>query len=128
MKQSNHLQFDGHLTFAAESCTAIKTGTTEDTAAYAQAQENLPICLLAYAVPIHACIRQQDTSSHAPDFESSAQLGFGTIASGGSRTQNLWGRLVEAEGPSHICYSKIPLVLSKPVGPDGPTDYTWICH
>lgn len=80
MKQSNHLQFDGHLTFAAESCTAIKTGTTEDTAAYAQAQENLPICLLAYAVPIHACIRQQDTSSHAPDFESSAQLGFGTIA------------------------------------------------
>jgi len=61
MKQSNHLQFDGHL-FAAESCTTIKTGTTEDTAAYAQAQENLPICLLAYAVPIHACIRQQDTS------------------------------------------------------------------
>jgi hypothetical protein len=48
--------------------------------------------------------------------------------SGGSRTQNLWGQLVEAEGPSHICYSKIPLVLSKHVGPDGPTDYTWIRH
>jgi hypothetical protein len=46
------------------------------------------------------------------------------LTSGGSMTQNLWGQPVEAEGPSHICYSKIPLVLSKPVGPDGPTDYT----
>jgi hypothetical protein len=44
--------------------------------------------------------------------------------SGESRTQNLWGQLVGAARPSHICYSKISLVLSKPVGPDGPTDCT----
>jgi hypothetical protein len=47
-----------------------------------------------------------------------------TCNSGGFRTQNLWGQLVSVVGPSHIWYGKITLVLSKPVGPDGPTGYT----
>jgi hypothetical protein len=48
--------------------------------------------------------------------------------SGGSRNQNLWGQPVGAMGPNHICYSKIALDSSKPVGPDGPTGYTYVRH
>jgi hypothetical protein len=52
----------------------------------------------------------------------------GRVPSGGSRNQNLWGRSIGAMGPNHICYSKIALDSSKPVGPDGPTGYTYVRH
>jgi hypothetical protein len=49
-------------------------------------------------------------------------------SSGGSRNQNLWGQPAEAVGPNHICYSKIALDSSKPVGPGGPTGCTYVRH
>jgi hypothetical protein len=48
--------------------------------------------------------------------------------SGGSSNQTLWGQLVDTVGPSHISYSKILLVSSKPVGPGGPTAIACIRH
>jgi hypothetical protein len=48
--------------------------------------------------------------------------------SGGSSNQNLWGQLVRAVRPCHICYSKFLLISSKPMGPCGPTAYTCIRH
>jgi hypothetical protein len=48
--------------------------------------------------------------------------------SGRSRNQNLWGQLAEAMRPNHICYSKIALDSSKPVGPCGPTGSTYVRH
>jgi hypothetical protein len=50
------------------------------------------------------------------------------VDSGGSSNQTLWGQLVDTVGPSHISYSKILLVSSKPVGPGGPTAIACICH
>jgi hypothetical protein len=54
--------------------------------------------------------------------------GGGISFSGGSRNKNLWGQPVGAMGPNHICCSKITLDSSKPVGPDGPTGYTYVRH
>jgi hypothetical protein len=48
--------------------------------------------------------------------------------SGGSSDQTLWGQLVDTVGPSHISYSKILLVSSKPVGPGGPAGIAYIRH
>jgi hypothetical protein len=48
--------------------------------------------------------------------------------SGGSSDQTLWGQLVDTMGPSHISYSKILLVSSKPVGPGDPTGIAYIRH
>jgi hypothetical protein len=51
-----------------------------------------------------------------------------SYVSGGSNNQNLWGQLVRAVGPSHICYSKFLLISSKAMGLGGPKAYTCIRH
>jgi hypothetical protein len=45
---------------------------------------------------------------------------FCVANSGGSSNQTLWSQLVDTVGPSHIRYSKILLVSSKPVGQVAP--------